>query len=229
MSTSYGITRNMLRHSTLRHLRRGGPLLREWLLLEVFGHFALILLRQVCGTWWSWRTGGPFAYIDVSRAMLQGDAFWVIAVVCTSAIRSGLLAEWRHLIARRWAFGAFAWLSWLVPGCLLGWIVLILNDDGANYILGLPAGFVFEGYHILFFGYVAARITACVLQLLAASRLILRRSRRALASDGPWPYIPLGVAAFAGLTILCAAIYLHIYQQGGSFEARWDWFAREQG
>src|SRR5690348_16208103 len=66
----------------------------EWLVLELAGHVGLIALRQLCGTWWSWRTGGPFAYWDVSRAMLHGDFWWVVAVVCTSAIRHNLLAEW---------------------------------------------------------------------------------------------------------------------------------------
>lgn len=83
-------------HLSLRRLRCHRPLVREWVALELFGHVGLIVLRQLCGTRWSWRTGGPFAYIDVSRAMLHGDAFWVVAVVCTSAIRLGLLAEWGH-------------------------------------------------------------------------------------------------------------------------------------
>lgn len=205
------------------------PLLREWLALAVFGHLGLILLRQLCGTWWSWDTGGPLAYLDVSRAMMFGDAFWVVAVVCTSAIRRGLLAEWSSLRAKRWAFGPFAWLPWLVPGCLLGWVVLIHNDDGAAYILALPYGNIFEAYHILFFGYVSSRIAACMLQLTAATHLISARCRRALASDGPWPYIPLGVVAVAGIVLLCAAVYLHIFQQGGSFQAEWHWLARERG
>jgi hypothetical protein len=202
---------------------------REWIVLELVGHAGLILLRQVCGTWWSWTTGGPFAFLDVSRAMLQGDACWVVAVVCTSAIRGGLLAEWGHLGANRPVFGPLAWLPWLVPGCLLGWVVLVRDDAGAAYVLGLRAGLVFEGYHILFFGYVAARMVACALQLAAAARLHWRRTRRALASDGPWPSIPLGVAAVAVVALLCAVAYLHIYRQGGSFEARWDWFAPAQG
>jgi hypothetical protein len=203
-------------------------LLREWIALELLGHVGLIVLRQICGTWWSWSTGGPFAYLDVSRAMLHGDFFWVIAVVCTSAIRSGLLAEWGQLRAKRLAFGALAWLPWLVPGCIVGWVVLIRNDDGAAYILALPYGSIFEGYHVLFFGYVAARIAACALQLALAARLLLHRSRRALTTDGPWPYIPVGVALVAGIAVLCAVVYLHIYQQGGSFQARWEWFAPEQ-
>src|SRR5688500_11338544 len=46
-------------------------LLREWIALELLGHVGLIVLRQICGTLWSWSTGGPFAYLDVSRAMLH--------------------------------------------------------------------------------------------------------------------------------------------------------------
>jgi hypothetical protein len=206
-----------------------GQFAREWFLLELFGHVGLILLRQICGTWWSWRTGGPFAYWDVSRAMLHGDFWWVIAVVCTSAIRQGLLTEWGHLLGSRRAFRAWAWLPWLVPGCLLGWVVLIQGDEGAAYILGLRAGFVFEGYHILFFGYVAARLAAVAVQLTVAANLLLARCRRAWATGGPWPYLPLGVGMIAGVALLCAAIYLHIYQQGGSFQARWDLFATGVG
>jgi hypothetical protein len=179
-------------------------LAREWLLLELFGHGGLIVLRQLCGTWWSWATGGPFAYWDVSRAMLHGDAFWVIAVVCASAIRLGLLAEW-------------------------GWLVLIKGDRGAAYILALPYGAIFEGFHILFFGYVAARLAAASVQLFIAGRLFLRRARRALAAEGPTPYVPLGVGAVVALAFFCAALYLHIYHQGGSFHAHWDWFAKGQG
>ena len=210
-----------LRHLSVRRLRRHGPLVREWMALELLGHVGLIVLRQVCGTWWSWRTGGPFAYIDVSRAMLHGDAFWVVAVVCTSAIRLGLLAEWGHLLARRRAFGALAWLPWMVPGCALGWVVLIHGDPGAAYILALPHGWLFEGYHVLFFGYVAARVAAGALQLATAGRHLLDRTCRALATDGPRPFIPLGVAAIAGIAIMCAMVYLHIYQQGGSVQADW--------
>ena len=44
----------------------------------------------------------------------------VVAVVCTSAIRLGLLAEWGERPGRRRALGAWAWLPWLAPGCLLG-------------------------------------------------------------------------------------------------------------
>jgi hypothetical protein len=222
------------RHRHLRLLSSGRwrcarSLVREWVILELLGHVSLVLLRQLCGNWWSWATGGPFAYWDVSWAMLQGDAFWVIAVVCTSAIRSSLLAEWGHLGGKRPVFGRLAWLPWLIPGCFLGWAVLIRDDEGAARFLQSRAGFVFEGYHVLFFGYVAARMAACVLQLAAAARLLWRRTRRALASDGPWPYIPLGVAAVLGVALCCAVVYLHIYRQGGSFEARWDWFAPAQG
>jgi len=39
---------------------------------------------------------------------------------------------------------------------------------GAKY--GLRAGAIFEGYHILFFGYVAARLAAAALQLATAER-----------------------------------------------------------
>ena len=206
-----------------------GQFAREWLILELCGHVGLILLRQICGTWWSWRTGGPFAYWDVSRAMLHGDFWWVIAVVCTSAIRHGLLAEWGHLLRWRAVFGARAWVPWLLPGCLLGWVVLIHDDPGAAYILGLRAGFVFEGYHILFFGYVAARMAAVVVQLMVAARLLVARCRRAWVTGGPWPYLPLGIGAVACMALLCAAIYLHIFQIGGSFEARWGLFATRVG
>jgi hypothetical protein len=44
-------------------------------------------------------------------------------------------------------------------------------------------------------------------------------------TNGPWPYLPLGVGVVASVALLCAAIYLHIYQQGGTFHARWDLFA----
>ncbi|MFN8537198.1 MAG: hypothetical protein U0232_06935 [Thermomicrobiales bacterium] len=80
--------------------------------------------------------------------MLHGDAFWVIAVVCASAIRLGLLAEWGDRFRRHRTFGARAWLPWLPLGCLLGWLVLIQGDRGAGYILALPYGAIFEGYHI---------------------------------------------------------------------------------
>lgn len=203
-----------------------GQFAREWLLLELFGHVGLILLRQLCGTWWSWRTGGPFAYWDVSRAMLHGDAWWVVAVVGTSAIRGCLLAEWGRQFGWRQRFGAWAWLPWLGPGCLLGWVVLIHHDTGAAAILGLRAGVLFAGYHVLFFGYVTARLMAVAVQLLAAAHLLVRRRRRGLARGNPWPGLPLGGAAITGLVILCAAIYLHIYHQGGSYQAEWRWFAR---
>lgn len=201
-------------------------LLRELILLEIVGHGGLILLRQLCGTWWSWRTGGPFAYWDVSRAMLQGDAFWVIVVVCTSAIHLRLLAEWGRWLGGRASFGRWAWLPWLAPGCLLGWLVLIHNDSGAAYILGLRAGIVFEAYHILFFGYVAARIVAVAIQLAVAARLIAHRCRRAVRAEGPWPYLPLGVGLVVGVAVLSAMVYLRIYNAGGSFQAEWGLFAR---
>jgi hypothetical protein len=201
-------------------------LVREWCLLELFGHGGLIALRQLCATWWSWESGGPFAYWDVSRAMLHGDAFWVVAVVCASAIRLGLLAEWGGRLASRRAFRTWAWLPWLAPGLILGWIVLIKGDDGAAYILALSHGRLFEGYHLLFFGYVFARLAAAVVQLVIAGRLFLRRFRRALAAEGPRPYIPLGVGVVAALAFFCALVYLHIYQQGGSFQAEWRLFAR---
>jgi hypothetical protein len=213
-------------HQRAARLAAVGHVVREWLVLELVGHVGLIALRQLCGTWWSWRTGGPFAYWDVSRAMLHGDFWWVIAVVCTSAIRHNLLAEWGRWLGERRMFGIWAWLPWLVPGCLLGWVVLIQGDRGAAYILGLRAGAVFEGYHILFFGYVAARLMAAVLQLAVAGRLLLRRSRRALATGDPWPYLPLGGAVITCLVIFCAVAYLHIYHQGGSYQAHWDWFTR---
>lgn len=204
-------------------------LAREWLILELVGHGGLIALRQLCGTWWSWHDGGPFAYWDVSRAMLHGDAFWVIAVVCASAIRLGLLAEWGGRFARHRTFGARAWLPWLPLGCLLGWLVLIRGDSGAGYILALPYGALFEGYHILFFGYVFARLAAAAVQLAIAGRLLLRRFRRALAAEGPMPYVPLGVNAVVIIAFICAVLYLRIYNQGGSFYAHWDWFARNRG
>ena len=208
------------------HAGRVVPLLLEWLALELLGHVGLIAMRQLCGTWWSWRTGGPFAYLDISRAMLQGDFWWVVAVVGTSALRSGLLAEWGHWLAPRRTFHRLAWLPWLAPGCLLGWVILIRGDSGVAYILGLRAGFVFEGYHILFFGYVAARIGAAALQLAAGARLLLRHSRRALAAEGPWPRLPLGVAMVAVGVLICGMVYLHIYQRGGSYTAEWPWFSR---
>jgi hypothetical protein len=208
---------------------RIAPLVREWVILELLGHGSLILLRQICGTWWSWRAGGPFAYLDVSKAMLQGDLFWVIVVVCTSAIRSGLLAEWGHLLGQRWMFGPRAWLPWFAPGCILGWVVLVRANNGAAYILSLRAGLIFEGYHVLFFGYVFARGAACLLQLAPVARILLGRSRRALQANGPWPYIPLGIIAVVGVAVLCAVTYLQIYHQGGSVEAHLDWFTRDQG
>jgi hypothetical protein len=200
-------------------------LAREWLALELLGHVRLIALRQLCGTWWSWRTGGPLAYWDVSRAMLHGDACWVLAVVCTSALRHRLLAEWGDAPRLRGVFGARSWLPWLAPGCLLGWAALIRGDGGAAHILTLPVGWLFEGYHILFF----ARLAACLLQLAAIGELLLRRSCRALACGGPGPYLPLGVAVIVGIAVTCAVSYLHIYGQGGSFQARWDLFARPRG
>jgi len=123
-------------------------------------------------------------------------------------------------------FGVWAWLPWLVPGCVLGWFVLIHGDWGAAYILALPAGLLFAGYHLLFFGYVAARMAALLLQLALAARLIVQRVRHALATDGPWPYLPLGITAIATVVVLCVAAYLHIYTQGGSFQAQWHWRPR---
>jgi hypothetical protein len=161
--------------------------------------------------------------------MLQGDAFWVVAVVCASTIRQGLLLEWGRRLGHRRPFHRHAWLPWLLPGCLLGWVVLIRGDSGASYILALPYGCIFEGYHILFFGYVAARLAAAAVQFAIATDLILRRARRALAAEGPSPYVPLGVGAVVALALICAAIYLHIYQQGGSFQAEWHWLARNRG
>ncbi len=158
-------------------------LLREWFALEVVGHLGLVALRQLCGTWWSWQSGGPFAYWDVSRAMLLGDAFWVVAVVCASAIRRGLLTAWGGRLGHAWPFGAWAWLPWLVPGCALGWAVLIPGDAGAAYILALPAGIVFEGFHLLFFGYVFARLLIAAMQLVAAGGL--SSSRRGLPAPQP--------------------------------------------
>lgn len=213
-------------HYQIDRLAASSQFVREWFLLELFGHVGLILLRQICGTWWSWRTGGPFAYWDVSRAMLHGDFWWVVAVVGTSAIRWCLLLEWGRQLDWRRRFSPWAWLPWLAPGCLLGWVVLIQGDRGAGYILGLRAGIVFEGYHVLFFGYVAARLAAVALQLLAAAHLFLRRSRRAMTTGDAWPYLPLGGAVITGVVILCAVIYLHIYHQGGSYQAQWSVFAR---
>jgi hypothetical protein len=201
-------------------------LVREWLLLEVLGHVGLIVLRQWCGTLWTWRAGGPFAHWDVSRAMLHGDALWVIAVVCASAIRLRLCAEWGHRLAARRAFGPGAWLPWFVPGCVLGWVVLIRGDAGAKYILALPAGDVFETYHVLFFGYVFARMAAAAVQLAAAARLIVHRCRLAVRQDGPWPRLPLGAGVVAALAIICGLAYLHIFRQGGSVRAEWAWLAR---
>lgn len=201
-------------------------LLREWAAFEVLGHLGLILLRQLCGRWWSWETGGPFAYWDVSRAMLQGDAFWIVAVVCTSAIRLRLLADWGRWLGRRRSFGRWAWLPWIAPGCLLGWFALIHQDRGAAYILALRAGWVFEGYHVLFFGYVFARLAAATGQLALAAHLVLRRCRRALRDNGPWPYLPISVGFVACLALICALVYVHIFRQGGSIQAEWGWLAR---
>lgn len=218
--------RGRRRHRSADHGRDWATLAREWLLLEILGHGGLILLRQLCGTWWSWRTGGPFAYWDVSRAMLQGDALWVIVVVCASATHYRLLGEWGRWLRPHPAFHRLAWLPWLLPGCLLGWLVLIHNDHGAAYILGLRAGVVFEGYHILFFGYVAARIMAVATQLAIVARLLLQRCRRAAAAGGPWPYLPLGVGLIVGVAMVSAMAYLRIYNHGGSFQAEWALFAR---
>ncbi len=204
----------------------GRQLLREWLALEIIGHLGLIALRQLAGRPWSWANGGPFAYLDISNAMLIGDFLWVIAVVCASATREALLGEWGRALRPLRPFGMRAWLPWLVPGCLLGWVALIHGDHGAAYILALPAGPLFEGYHLLFFGYVAARMAALLLQLALAMRLIIRHARHARATDGPRPYIPLGVAAIATVVVLCAAVYLHIYAQGGSFQAQPHWRPR---
>lgn len=208
-------------------VRRGGhQLLREWLLLEIIGHLGLIALRQLAGRPWSWATGGPFAYLDISNAMLVGDFLWVVAVVCASAARETLLGEWGRTLRPLRSFGPWTWLPWLIPGAFLGWFALIHGDRGAAYILALPAGGLFEGYHILFFAYVAARMAALAVQLVVAARLIAHRFRRALATDGPWPYLPLGVTAIATIVILCAAVYLHIYTQGGSFQAQPHWGPR---
>jgi hypothetical protein len=208
-------------------MRQGGrALLREWLALEIVGHLGLIALRQLAGRPWSWASGGPFAYLDISNAMLVGDFLWVVAVVCASAIRGALLGEWGRALCPLRPFGVWAWLPWLLPGCLLGWFVLIHGDRGAAYILALPAGKLFEGYHLLFFGYVAARMAALLLQLALAARLIVRRARRAWAADCPWPFLPLGVTAIATVVVLCAVVYLHIYTQGGSFQAQWHWRPR---
>ena len=207
-------------------LRRGQHLLREWLALEVIGHLGLIALRQLAGRPWSWSTGGPFAYLDISNAMLIGDFLWVIAVVCASATRGALLGEWGRALRPLRPFGVRAWLPWLVPGCIVGWFALIHGDRGAAYILALPAGGFFEGFHILFFGYVAARMAALLVQLALAARLIAHRVRRALASDGPWPYFPIGITAIATVVVICAAMYLHIYTQGGSFQAPPPWRPR---
>ena len=208
-----------------RRVQSLAPLLREWIVLELLGHLGLLALRQICGTSWSWQVGGPFAYLDVSRAMLHGDFWWVLAVVGTSALRVGLLAEWRWWLSRSPAFGRWAWLPWLLPCGLLGWLVLIRGDSGAAYILALPAGAVFEGYHILFFAYVTARLLAGIVQLVIATGLILRRSRRAWRADGPWPYLPLRIGLVAVAVVACAVVYLHIYHLGGSVQARWVWFA----
>lgn len=214
-------------HRSHSAARQGGrQLLREWLALELIGHVGLIALRQLAGRPWSWSTGGPFAYLDISQAMLIGDFLWVVAVVCASATRGALLGEWGRALRPLRPFGVWAWLPWLVPGCLLGWFALIHGDRGAAYILALPAGALFEGLHILFFGYVAARMAALLVQLALAARLILKRVRRALATDGPWPYLPLGVTAIVTVVVLCAVVYLHIYAQGGSFQAQWQWRPR---
>lgn len=211
-----------------RPTRRGdfAVLLREWLALEAAGHLGLILLRQLFGRRWTWESGGPFAYWDVSRAMIHGDALWVVAVVCTSAIHLRLLAEWGHLFGRRRSFGRRAWLPWLVPGCLLGWIVLIRGDSGAAYILSLPAGPFFEAYHILFFGYVFARLAAATTQLSIATRLILHRCHRAARYNEPRPALPLGVGLVACIALICALVYLHIFKQGGAVQAEWAWLSR---
>ncbi len=204
----------------------GRQLLREWLVLELIGHLGLIALRQLAGRPWSWSGGGPFAYLDISNAMLVGDFLWVVAVVCASATRGALLGEWGRALRPLRPFGVWAWLPWLIPGCLLGWFALIHGDRGAAYILALPAGPIFEAYHLLFFGYVVARMAALLLQLALAARLIVHRIRRARATDGPWPYLPLGVTVIATVVVLCATVYLHIYTQGGSFQAQWHWRPR---
>jgi hypothetical protein len=204
----------------------GRRLLREWLVLEIVGHLGLMALRQLAGRPWSWSTGGPFAYLDISNAMLIGDFLWVVAVVCASATRGALLGEWGRTLRPLRPFGTWAWLPWLVPCGLLGWFALIHGDRGAAYILALPAGVLFEGYHILFFAYVAARMAALVVQLAVAARLIVHRVRRAVATDGPWPYLPFGVTAIATVVVLCAMVYLHIYTQGGSFQAQPHWRPR---
>jgi len=201
-------------------------LLREWLALEIVGHLGLLALRQLAGQPWSWSGGGPFARLDISNAMLIGDFLWVIAVVCASATRTALLGEWGRALRPWHLFGVWAWLPWLAPAGLLGWVALIHGDRGAAYILALPAGKLFEGYHVLFFAYVAARMAALLVQLALATRLLARRARRARTTDGPWPYLPLGVAAIATVVVLCAAVYLHIYTQGGSFQAQWHWRPR---
>lgn len=201
-------------------------LLREWLILEIVGHFGLILLRQIGGTWWSWRTGGPFAYIDVSKAMLLGDAFWVVAVVCTSLIRRSLLTEWGRWLGPNSLFSARAWQPWLIPGMILGWVVLVVGDRGAAYILGLPGGYAFEFYHALFFGYVTARLIACTIQLSATARLIVHRCRRAFRADGPRPYLPVGIGAVAGIALICVLVYIQIFTRGGSLQTEWALFAR---
>lgn len=221
------MTKNTKLFGTPADRRRVGRLLlREWLILELCGHFGLILLRQICGTWWSWRTGGPFAYIDVSRAMLLGDAFWVVAVVCATMIRHGLLAEWGRWLGQHRIFSEHAWLPWLVPGCVLGWIVLVIGDRGAAYILGLPGGLIFELYHVLFFGYVTARLLACAIQLVAGARLVLHRCRRAWHADGPWPYVPVGISVVIAVAIVCAMVYVEIFTRGGSLRTEWSLFAR---
>ena len=206
--------------------REGWLLLREWLNLELLGHLGLIILRQICGTYWTWADGGPFAYIDVSRAMLLGDAFWVIAVVCATLIRHGLLAEWGRWLGTSRLFGERAWLPWLGPGFALGWVVLIVGDPGAAYILGLPGGLIFEVYHALFFGYVTARLIACAIQLVAGGRLVFHRCRRAWRAEGPWPYVPVGISIVAGIAIVCALVYMEIFTRGGSLRTEWGLFAR---
>lgn len=221
------MTKSARLFSTPASRRHAGLLLlREWLILELCGHLGLILLRQICGTYWTWRGGGPFAYIDVSRAMLLGDAFWVVAVVCTTMIRHGLLAEWGRWLGQRRSFGPHSWLPWLIPGCALGWLVLIVGDSGAAYILGLSAGIIFELYHVLFFGYVTARLIACALQLATGARLVVHRCRRAWHFDGPWPYVPFGISAVVGFALICILIYVEIFTRGGSLRTEWSLFAR---
>ena len=149
--------------------------------------------------------GGTFAYLGCD------------------ALSQALLAEWGRALVTRSRFGARAWVPWLLPGCLLGWAALIRGDSGAAHLPTSPAGWLFEGYHTLFFGYVFARLAASLNQLSMLGWLILSRSRRALVSGGSWPYFPLGIAAIAAI---CAATYLQSYAQGGPFQARWDLLAR---